>query len=78
MARPESTCLHKEEIRQGLKFIRKEENGHSSSASADRQWDKDGDRQRTKQLTQANMTLLLSPLYRCGTATRLLSGSMGR
>lgn len=56
---PWSTCLHKEEIRQGPKFIRKKENGHSSSASADRQWDKDGDCQQTKQLTPANLTLLL-------------------
>lgn len=75
---PGSTCLHKEEIRQGLKFIRKKENGHSSSASADRQWDKDGDRQRTKQLTPANLTLLLSPLYRCATVPSLNTGSMGR
>lgn len=39
--------LHKEEIRQGLKFIGAKENGHSSSAPADRQWRKDGDRRRT-------------------------------
>lgn len=75
---PGSTCLHKEEIRQGLKFIRKKENGYSSSASADRQWDKDGDRQRTKPLTPANLTLLLSPLYQCATVPRLHTGSMGR
>lgn len=64
---PGSTCLHKEEARQGPKFIRKKENGHSISASADRQWGSDGDRQRTKELTPANLTLLLSPLYVCAT-----------
>lgn len=78
MARQGQHVLHKEEIRQGLKFIRTKENGHSSSAPADRQWGKDGDRRRTMPLTPANLTLLLSPPCRCATVPRLHAGSMGR